>query len=81
MPEYQNTKSNRWLTTLTIDCEKQTSPVDIIVTRKRTDRSKAYGSRRTSKFALRDCLLFGCERHSRIELLFETGALSPSEQV
>lgn len=80
MPEYQETKSNRWLTTLTIDRDTQISPVEIIDALE----EEQIEARRVWKPLHRQPLFHDCPFYTAAtgipasELLFETGLCLPS---
>lgn len=80
MPEYQNTKSNRWLTTLTIDCDKQTSPVDIIAAlEKEQIEARRVWKPLHQQPLFRDCPFYSAAKGIPVsELLFESGLCLPS---
>ncbi|MEK5498787.1 DegT/DnrJ/EryC1/StrS family aminotransferase [Bacillus sp. FSL M8-0077] len=80
MPEYQETTSNRWLTTFTIDHHAQMSPVEMIDALEQ----KQIEARRVWKPLHQQPLFHGCPFYTTAdevpssELLFETGLCLPS---
>ncbi|WP_285528399.1 DegT/DnrJ/EryC1/StrS family aminotransferase [Bacillus altitudinis] len=80
MPEYQETTSNRWLTTFTIDHHVQMSPVEMIDALEQ----KQIEARRVWKPLHQQPLFHGCPFYTTAdevpasELLFETGLCLPS---
>ncbi|WMT30767.1 DegT/DnrJ/EryC1/StrS family aminotransferase [Bacillus aerius] len=80
MPEYQETTSNRWLTTFTIDHHVQMSPVEMIDALEQ----KQIEARRVWKPLHQQPLFQGCPFYTTAdevpasELLFETGLCLPS---
>lgn len=80
MPEYQDTTSNRWLTTFTIDHHAQMSPVEMIDALEQ----KQIEARRVWKPAHQRPLFHGYPFYTTAdevpasELLFETGLCLPS---
>ncbi|MCA0923436.1 DegT/DnrJ/EryC1/StrS family aminotransferase [Bacillus stratosphericus] len=80
MPEYQDTTSNRWLTTFTIDHHAQMSPVEMIDALEQ----KQIEARRVWKPLHQQPLFHGCPFYTTAdevpasELLFETGLCLPS---
>lgn len=80
MSEYQDTKSNRWLTTLTIDRDKRTSPVDIIAALEEEQiEARRVWKPLHQQPLFRDCPFYSAAKGTPVsELLFETGLCLPS---
>lgn len=80
MPEYQKTKSNRWLTALTIDHEKQLSPADIIgALEKEQIEARHVWKPLHQQPLFRHCSFYTAEKGTPVsELLFERGLCLPS---
>ncbi|PCK19967.1 pyridoxal phosphate-dependent aminotransferase [Bacillus pumilus] len=80
MPEYQETKSNRWLTTLTIDRDAQIHPVDIIDTlEKEQIEARRVWKPLHQQPLFRDCPFYTAAKGTpESELLFQTGLCLPS---
>ncbi|MEI4789362.1 DegT/DnrJ/EryC1/StrS family aminotransferase [Bacillus sp. FJAT-53060] len=80
MPEYQETKSNRWLTTLTIERDAQIHPVDIIDTlEKEQIEARRVWKPLHQQPLFRDCPFYTAVKGTpESELLFQTGLCLPS---
>ncbi|MDR0125579.1 DegT/DnrJ/EryC1/StrS family aminotransferase [Bacillus zhangzhouensis] len=80
MPEYQGTKSNRWLTTLTIDHNAQISPVDIMAAlEKEQIEARRVWKPLHQQPLFRDYPFYTAAKGTpESELLFETGLCLPS---
>ncbi|WP_024423516.1 DegT/DnrJ/EryC1/StrS family aminotransferase [Bacillus safensis] len=80
MPEYQETKSNRWLTALTIDRDTQLSPADIIgALEKEQIEARHVWKPLHQQPLFRHCPFYTAEKGTPVsELLFERGLCLPS---
>ncbi|MFJ5672052.1 DegT/DnrJ/EryC1/StrS family aminotransferase [Bacillus safensis] len=80
MPEYQETKSNRWLTALTIDRDIQLSPADIIgALEKEQIEARHVWKPLHQQPLFRHCPFYTSEKGTPVsELLFERGLCLPS---
>ncbi|USD78584.1 DegT/DnrJ/EryC1/StrS family aminotransferase [Bacillus safensis] len=80
MPEYQETKSNRWLTALTIDRDTQLSPADIIgaLEEEQIEARRVWKPLHQQPL-FRHCPFYTAEKATPVsELLFERGLCLPS---
>lgn len=80
MPEYQETKSNRWLTALTIDRDTQLSPADIIgALEKEQIEARHVWKPLHQQPLFRHYSFYTAEKGTSVsELLFERGLCLPS---
>lgn len=80
MPEYQETKSNRWLTALTIERDTQLSPADIIgALEKEQIEARRVWKPLHQQPLFRHCPFYTAEKGTPVsELLFERGLCLPS---
>ncbi|UYO35214.1 DegT/DnrJ/EryC1/StrS family aminotransferase [Bacillus zhangzhouensis] len=80
MPEYQETKSNRWLTALTIDRDKPLSPADIIgALEKEQIEARHVWKPLHQQPLFHHCPFYTAEKGIPVsELLFERGLCLPS---
>ncbi|MBD3859363.1 DegT/DnrJ/EryC1/StrS family aminotransferase [Bacillus sp. 28A-2] len=80
MPEYKETKSNRWLTTLTIDRDAQMSPVDIIdaLEKEQIEARRVWKPLHQQPLFRNYPFYTAAKGTPESELLFQTGLCLPS---